>query len=80
MTPQTWNIHRFKIFNDIITNGWLVLGKRSPITCKIKKKVQALWLYKKKKKNSHSAQLRLKFILFINVQMPTFISRINYRL
>ena len=35
---------------------------------------------------SHSAQLRLKFILVINVKMPTivgilaFISQINYRL
>ena len=28
---------------------------------------------------SCSAQLRLKFILLINVKMPTFMSRINYK-
>ena len=30
------------------------------------------------KKNSCSTQLRLKFILLMNVKMPTIVSRINY--
>ena len=39
-----------------------------------------LHLISVKQRLLNSTQLRLKFILPVNVKMPTFISRINYRL